>query len=405
MPTGGTNGAGDSARQEAARAAGAQRRLEGKARHAGKAAGDWSKGAEGEQATADALAPLAAAGWRILHDLRAPDGGNIDHLAVGPPGVAVIDTKNWASPITITPDRRLVFSKYDHTADLDRLDDLADQMRRLLRTDGRKVAVRGYLVLAGDADRARPSQDVGDLRVLGLDVLAGRLRSARDDLDPETVDAVADTLAAAFPSMTAPVASAPVPTSVGAAVAAGPRVASDGGSMPDQPSPTFWKAHRVYYLTPWRKFGNDRIYLKDAAGTDVGWTDLGTGATTINVQGEDRRFAETLLAAADRTGLKVSPGDVPKEPTRLFGGRFLSRVARLHTALLVGQEWRSPRAHRLYGTLVDPSITSFDLGWVDLRTGDLHPSMPGPIHKDRRSPDVYLHLLHHLRPAPPARGS
>lgn len=70
----------------------------------------------------------------------------------------------------------------------------------------------------------------------------------------------------------------------------------------------------------------------------------------------------------------------------MFGGRLLSRVAGLHTSLLVGQEWRAFGKHRLYGALLDPAAPAFDLGWVDLTTGQINPSGSQPLAKDRSEP-------------------
>jgi hypothetical protein len=50
-------------------------------------------GLRGEQAVAEALHETAAAGYRIFHDLVTEKLGNIDHVAVGPRGVFVIETK------------------------------------------------------------------------------------------------------------------------------------------------------------------------------------------------------------------------------------------------------------------------------------------------------------------------
>jgi hypothetical protein len=50
-------------------------------------------GLRGEQAVAEALHETADAGYRIFHDLVTEKLGNIDHVAVGPRGVFVIETK------------------------------------------------------------------------------------------------------------------------------------------------------------------------------------------------------------------------------------------------------------------------------------------------------------------------
>jgi len=56
--------------------------------------GAWAVGAQGERTVADRLRPLSARGIAVLHDRRIPGGrANIDHIAVGPRGVFVIDAK------------------------------------------------------------------------------------------------------------------------------------------------------------------------------------------------------------------------------------------------------------------------------------------------------------------------
>ncbi len=57
----------------------------------------WRQGAIGERHTAQRLAKhLEGSGVRLLHDRRVPRHGqaNIDHIAVGPAGVLVIDSKS-----------------------------------------------------------------------------------------------------------------------------------------------------------------------------------------------------------------------------------------------------------------------------------------------------------------------
>jgi hypothetical protein len=56
----------------------------------------WRRGAAGERRTARLLAPLERHGWAVLHDLAIPgSAANIDHLVIGPGGVAVIDSKHY----------------------------------------------------------------------------------------------------------------------------------------------------------------------------------------------------------------------------------------------------------------------------------------------------------------------
>jgi hypothetical protein len=53
--------------------------------------------------TAAALAELEAEGWLVLHDLQRPGRrfASIDHIAVGPGGVVVIDSKDWGGVIDV----------------------------------------------------------------------------------------------------------------------------------------------------------------------------------------------------------------------------------------------------------------------------------------------------------------
>ena len=56
----------------------------------------YSQGAEGERLVAQALGFLERYCWVSLHDVHWPGRpkANIDHIAVGPGGVVVIDAKN-----------------------------------------------------------------------------------------------------------------------------------------------------------------------------------------------------------------------------------------------------------------------------------------------------------------------
>lgn len=90
--------AGESARQEA-------RRSRERAERLARRAEMFEKGAEGESRTAAALSALGPE-WVVFHDVRWPGRrmANIDHIVVGPGGVFVIDSKNWAGDVrTVGP--------------------------------------------------------------------------------------------------------------------------------------------------------------------------------------------------------------------------------------------------------------------------------------------------------------
>lgn len=87
--------AGDSAREVA-------RRMREKSERLARAADAWERGADGEDATARALAALPPE-YVVLHDLRWPgrQRANIDHVVVGPTGVFVVDSKNWSGTVRV----------------------------------------------------------------------------------------------------------------------------------------------------------------------------------------------------------------------------------------------------------------------------------------------------------------
>ena len=140
--------AGASAARAVADAEAEQRDLVAALRRSHRKARNYQAAALSEPQTAAALAPLADQGWRILHDRCWPGsttGANVDHLAIGPGGVFVIDSKHWSGTIQVR-DGRL------WCGDDDRHDDTVDTVLRL--TD----AVADLLVEVAGSD---PGLDVG----------------------------------------------------------------------------------------------------------------------------------------------------------------------------------------------------------------------------------------------------
>jgi hypothetical protein len=115
----------------------------------------WRQGAEGEAATARALAiRLAGSDVIVLHDRRI--GGrsraNIDHIAIGPTGVMVIDTKSsrgrvhLATTGIINVREQLLVNGRDRTNQLDSLQRQMERVARVLvHNDAGDVSVFGAL--------------------------------------------------------------------------------------------------------------------------------------------------------------------------------------------------------------------------------------------------------------------
>jgi hypothetical protein len=115
----------------------------------------WRQGAEGEAATARALAiRLHRSDVVVLHDRRIRGRGraNIDHIAIGPTGVTVIDSKSsrgrvqLATAGIINRREQLLVNGRDRTSQLDSLQRQIERVAYVLdRNDAGDVPVLGAL--------------------------------------------------------------------------------------------------------------------------------------------------------------------------------------------------------------------------------------------------------------------
>jgi hypothetical protein len=115
----------------------------------------WQQGAGGELETARQLSRLVARSSVILiHDRRIPARGraNIDHLAIGPGGITLIDTKSSRGQVRLATvgvlnrRQRLLVNGRDRTRQLDAVErQIADVCRALDRAGVEGVGVLGAL--------------------------------------------------------------------------------------------------------------------------------------------------------------------------------------------------------------------------------------------------------------------
>jgi hypothetical protein len=100
----------------------------------------WRRGAAGERRTARLLGPLERQGWAVLHDLAIPGSrANIDHLAIGPGGVFVIDSKQYRGRLQLDPSGRLWHGRHSLAPALRAVSWEADQAARVLPDPGMAV--------------------------------------------------------------------------------------------------------------------------------------------------------------------------------------------------------------------------------------------------------------------------
>ncbi|MFD3468793.1 nuclease-related domain-containing protein [Streptomyces sp. NPDC058682] len=141
----------------------------------------WYAGLEGERRVGRELERLSPLGWRVLHGIEKGNGGDIDHLLIGPGGVFSINTKNhrgasvWVgdSMAKINGGKPRPYAVASHAE--------ADFVRRVLgRYCAFKVPVEPALVFVGIAslDRAATQYSVRiyqEREVASLGPLTGKL--------------------------------------------------------------------------------------------------------------------------------------------------------------------------------------------------------------------------------------
>jgi Nuclease-related domain len=150
----------------------------------------WRRGAVGERQTARLLGRLDLHGWAVLHDLAIPGSrANIDHLAIGPGGVVVIDSKQYRGRLQFDRDGLLWHGRTLLVSALRRTRWEADQADEVLGIA--EIQVAAIVAVHG------ASVPWGCLEVDGVTVASARrvsdlLQALPPILGPERVAWVAD---------------------------------------------------------------------------------------------------------------------------------------------------------------------------------------------------------------------
>ncbi len=163
------------------------------------------QGAVAERAVANSVAMRTDPNQVItLHNRRMPRGrGAIDHLAVAPTGVWVIDTKDWAGKIELDSawfgTARLLIQGRDRTKLIDGLERQIAAVRAALDRGGhRKIDVRGALCFTKANLPFLRTQNFRGHLLLYRKALAKRL-NADGPLSPAAVEQIARHLATGLP--------------------------------------------------------------------------------------------------------------------------------------------------------------------------------------------------------------
>ena len=171
----------------------------------------WQRGAQGEERLAQRLTKLlAGTGVTLLHDRRIPMSvANIDHLAVGPGGVTVIDAKNYSGDVRVVSEgglfsrraTRVRIAGRDRTALVDGVEKQVREVQAAL-SDARmsEVPVVGALCFVRtDGLPLFGRRQVQDTALVGPRG-ASRLASRAGVLDAAAVRELTAVLAKRFPA-------------------------------------------------------------------------------------------------------------------------------------------------------------------------------------------------------------
>jgi hypothetical protein len=156
----------------------------------------------GEREVAEQLQPLLADGYRVFHDVPAEGAKkafNLDHVTVGPTGVALIETKarrkrparpGFKDPEVAFDGHQLVWPWGENRDGIDQAINEADWLEKwIFGRTGLKLTVKPILTLPGWYVKEAPSPR---LRVVNSKILADVVRGRGEvTLTPEKIDLIA----------------------------------------------------------------------------------------------------------------------------------------------------------------------------------------------------------------------
>jgi hypothetical protein len=170
----------------------------------------WARGAAGEEELAISLARLCP-DVIVLHDRRMPGSrANIDHLAVAPSGVHVIDAKRYKGKIEVRRpffrEAKLFIRGRDKTKLVEGLERQAGAVRLALSSAAPQVQVHACFCFINPEGQPAGTKLplLRTLRIKGFPLLfpkrLARLLRQPGELSPEQMHLIAESLAHQFPA-------------------------------------------------------------------------------------------------------------------------------------------------------------------------------------------------------------
>jgi hypothetical protein len=298
-------------------------------------------GAEGERLVAEALAPLSAAGYILLHDRAAGPRSNFDHIVIGPSGVWLVDAKHWSG--TVAVDGTLRQDGRSRAKVLRSAVDDQAQVSRILADSGIQAPVRSMLAFTASAPE--PSS-VDGVDLVPVDSVRSVIGTAPPVLDGRAVDRLAAALLAALPPASEAEYASPF-------------------SEDDVPE-DLRDEGAYFFVEPWSRYGKRRLYLH-RFGIEFGFVDLVDGS--CHVKSEHDRAQPNLEFVREWFS------DVDAEPRRT--GRLMRLAAWAAGAQrrAVAVRFRRQNIDRLYVHLAD-GRTRTQIGYYDLLSDRAHAAEP-----------------------------
>jgi hypothetical protein len=155
----------------------------------------WKTGSAGERKVANWIDAQARFGWRALHDRLVPGRrSNIDHVAVGPGGVFVVDAKAYNGRLTVRRGQLRIAGR-DCTKLLTQVTNQAAVVSARLATAGISAPpVRPVLCFVG-TELPRRRLQVNGVEIVGRRGLQGQLLTGRHTgLTSHQIDRIVDCL-------------------------------------------------------------------------------------------------------------------------------------------------------------------------------------------------------------------
>ncbi|MEJ7784623.1 MAG: nuclease-related domain-containing protein [Solirubrobacteraceae bacterium] len=164
----------------------------------------WARGAAGEERVAAILAKHLHAGVVVLHDRRIPGTrANIDHIAVAPSGVWVIDAKRYKGKLAVSRPlfgkAKLMINGRDRSTLIDGLTKQVALVQEALAIHAPGVEVHGALCFIDTELPLLGTLGFGGYPLLRAKALAKRLNTA-GDIDGEHARALAAIVSERFPA-------------------------------------------------------------------------------------------------------------------------------------------------------------------------------------------------------------